>query len=226
MSVFSQWCRNAHRRLSTHRAKLSLGQVYEITAAGLGHDTYASFKLQDLPRLNEAAYALISAEAMVRRAAALGITLDAHLCHDAVRDFHIRPSEDEWVRDVVVGEDMDWAIRRTLQDTNHPEGIELALEINATFDGITMYLGEPEVPFDQTGKSWLWRVTGTAHSSKGQEYFDLDVQADALFSRVGRRLLSQCVVLNVRGNGVWEKENYDPTAAGRGEGYLLSDSDL
>jgi hypothetical protein len=226
MSVFSQWCRSAHRHFSPHRAKLSLGQVQEITAAGLGHNSYASFKLQDLPRLDVAAYALISAEAMVQRAAAFGITLDVDLCRDAVSDFRIRPSKEDWPRDVVVGEDMGWAIRNILQETNHPAGIEFALEIDAALDGITMLMGEAVGPLARADNEWHWRMSGTAYASKGQENYELQVHCDAMFPRLGRRLLSQCVVLSLHRDGMWGREEYDPIAEGRANSYFSSDSNL
>ncbi len=223
MSVFSQWCRVAHLHFSVFRSKLRLGQVQEIMAAGMGHNTYASFKLQDLPRLDKAAYALISVEAMARRATDLGTTLDAKLCCDVVSNFCIRSSENEWAREVVVGDNMNWAIRHALQNTNHPAGIELALEINATFDGIAVLTAEPAVPLDRTGNQWHWRVRSTAHASRGQEFFDLQVHADVMFPRIGRRLLSQCVVLDIQRDGKWNE--YDPANEVLDYSYV-SDSDL
>lgn len=223
MSVFSQWCQIAHHHFSSSRSKLRLGQVQEIMAAGMGHNTYASFKLQDLPRLDKAAYALISVEAMARRATDLGATLDAKLCRDAVSNFCMRSTKNEWAREVFVGENMNWAIRRALQNTSHPTGIELSLEINAIFDGITVLTAEPAVPLDRTGNQWRWRVRSTVHASRGQEFFDLQVHADVLFPQIGRRLLSQCVVLGLQRDGEWTE--YDPSNEVLDYSYV-SDSDL
>lgn len=209
MSVFSQWCRVAHHHFSLNRSKLRLGQVHEIMAAGMGHRTYASFKVNDLSRLNEAAYALISVEAMVRRASDLGATLNPELCRDAVSDLRIRPVADDWAREIVVGENMNWAIRRSLQNANHPEGSELALEIGATFDSFTALTTEPVLPFDRTGKQWHWRVRCTAHATRGEEFFDMPVHADVRFSRIGQRLLSQPVVVGLQRDGKWVE--YDPS---------------
>ena len=221
MSVFSQWCHNARHHFSS--TKLRLGQIQEILAAGLGHKTYASFKLQDLPRLDDAAYALISVEAMVIRASDFSIELNANLCRDAVRHFRIRPSEDLLARDVVIGENMNWAIRRALENTSHPTGIELALEINATFDGLTPLTAEPVGPLDQNGSEWRWRVRCLAHASRGQEDFELEVLTDVLFPRIGRRLLSECVVTDLQRHGKWEE--YDPAMDLPDYAYI-SDSDL
>lgn len=223
MSVFSQWCRVAHHHFSLNRSKLRLGQVQEIMAAGMGHKTYASFKLQDLPRLNEAAYALISVEAMVRRASDFSCALNAKLCRETVKDFRIRSTADEWAREVVVGENMNWAIRCALQNANHPEAVKLALEINAIFNGFTVLTSDPVMPFELTSHEWHWRVQCTAHASRGQEFFDLPVRADVRFLRIGQRLLSQPVVLGLQCNGKWEE--YDPADEVVDYSYV-SDSDL
>lgn len=223
MSVFSQWCRIAHDHFSSNYSKLRLGQVQEIMAAGMGHKTYASFQRHDLPRLSEAKHALISVEAMERRASDFGVKLNANLCRDTVSQLRIRPSEENFAREVITSENMDWAIRLALENTNHPDGIRLANEINATFDGITPLLTEPADPLDQSGNEWRWRVMCTVHASKGSEDFDLKVNADVLFPQIGRRLFSQCVVLGFQRDGTWEE--YDPANLVFDYSYL-SDSDL
>lgn len=223
MSVFSQWCRVVHHHFSLNGSKLRLGQVHEIMAAGMGHRTYASFKLHDLPRLNEAAYALISVEAMVRRASDFCTALNPELCQDAVSDLRIRPTADEWAREVVVGENMEWAIRQSLQNANHPEGRELALEIDATFDGFTLLTTEPVLPVDLAGNEWHWRLECMAHASREQQFFDLPVHADVRFCRIGQRLLSQPVVDGLQRDGRWEE--YDPANDGFDYDYV-SDSYL
>lgn len=209
MFAFSQWCHSAHRVFSAFHPRLRLGQVQEVMASALGHKTYASFKSQDLPRLDEAAYAFVSVQAMLRRAADLGITLDARLCADAVRDLHIRPPADELTRDVVTDGLMDWLIRQALKDTSHPSGHELAREIGATFDGLTLLTAEPLGSLERAGDEWQWHVRCTAHATKGETFYDLLVHGEARLPRIGRHLFSGCVLVNLHREGRWEE--YDPS---------------
>lgn len=225
MSVFSQWCHAAHHHFSLNGSTLRLGQVQEVMAAGLGHRTYASFNAHDLTRLDEAAYALISVEAMVQRASDLGSVLNPKLCQDIVAELRIRPTADKWAREVVVGENMDWAIRRSLQSAPPEEGLRLALEINATFDGLTVLTADPLLPVDLTGDEWCWSVNCTAHASRDQEFFDLPVRADVRFPRIGKRLVLLPVVVGLQRDPDDRWQEYDP-AEEVFEFGGLSDSDL
>lgn len=69
MSRFKQCARVAHAKLSLLFPSISLGQTQQLLAAALGHNTYASFKAEDLHAFDHtAAYAVLVPERAMLRA--------------------------------------------------------------------------------------------------------------------------------------------------------------
>jgi len=77
MSRFVHWSGIVHDTLSPIHPSLKLGQSREILAAALGHNSYASFRLHDLPALELADCAVLDPNTLLRRAHGLGIALTA-----------------------------------------------------------------------------------------------------------------------------------------------------
>lgn len=205
MSIFSQWCRSAHRTFLISHPRLRLGQVNEVVAAALGHKTYASFKSQDEPRLDQAAYALMSIEEMVRRASDLDAELSEQVCREAVRQLRLGRNGDGRY---VVADGLESVTRIILLDTDHPARHEFAHELNGELDNTTASYAEPVVPLAEASGEWRWLVRGSVNILDIENGWAVPVVAEVVFPRLGRHLFAKGFIESLQRDGGLDK--YEP----------------
>ena len=199
MSVFPSWCRSAQKQFSSPRARLSLGQAQEVLAAGLGHGTYASFRLSDLAAIERTAYALVSFEAMKKRAAEFGAQLSDEACHAALHG--MRFGAQVQGRYVVPDTNLGNIFHILVSDSDHPLQAEIASELQAEANGIQPGYGEPCTPWDPTAAAWRWRARGAFQFMTEEKDLAVPIDVEIEFRRLGRRLFATGEIVSVERAG-------------------------
>jgi hypothetical protein len=197
-------------------APLPLGQVHEALSAALGHNTYAAYKatassgeesafydyaqhvILDLPRPEQRLVALGHAQLTAVIAAAVRgafvTLLPASKIHDDVSDL-----------EAVIYDDVVDAI-----ETSDGYSSELAMT-NACGGDFDITLEAP-VPIDQARGEWALNATGTSSLEQDPDKVyhgdTLDVSAQAVFQKLGRRVLGEMTVEDAGGS--IQREEFDP----------------
>jgi len=206
MSVFLNWCRSAQKQFSNPRVRLSLGQAQEVLAAGLGHRTYASFRSSDLTALEGTAYALVSFEAMRKRAAEFGAQLSDEACHAALHG--MRFGAQDQGRYVIPDTNLGIVFRILVSDSDYPMRAEIARELQAQINGINAGYGKPCTPWDISAVAWRWRAHSDFHFMTEEKDLAVPIDVEIEFRRLGRHLFAKGEIVSVERVG--EPYEYEP----------------
>jgi hypothetical protein len=199
MSVFPNWCRSAQKQFSNPRVRLSLGQAQEVLAAGLGHRTYASFRSSDLAALERTAYALVSFDAMKRRATEFGAELSDDACHSALHG--MRFGAQGQGRYVIPDTNLGLIFKILVSDSDHPMRGEIARELEAEINGIDAGYGEPCTPWDLSTAAWRWRGRGAFQFMTEEKDLAVPIDIEIEFRRLGRHLFATGAIVSVERAG-------------------------
>lgn len=220
MSLLSTWSKRTRETLLASGARLSHSQVLEVLAAGLGHNSYASFKATDEARLASAHLVVVSAVEMVRRGADLGRELSQEACESAVRALRLAR---EWpVQHVEELSNFDWIARSRLSDEGHPNKERISEDLGWSIHGLTVLgVQRPRGALAQVERGWCWR--GSAHLELFSEDADWNVpcSAEISFEKLGRHLLGKGQITQFAREGEPVKTEFDEVVEG-----WLSDSTL
>jgi hypothetical protein len=206
MSVFLSWCRSAQKQFTNPRGRLSLGQAQEVLAAGLGHRTYASFRSSDLVALERTAYALVSFEAMKKRAAEFGVQLSDEACHAALHGMRFGARGQD--RYVIPDTNLGNIYRLLVSDSNHPMRAEIARELQAQINGIDVGYGEPCTLWNLSAAAWRWRAGCAFQFMTEEKDLAVPISVEIEFPRVGRHLFGKGEIVSVERAG--EPYEYEP----------------
>ena len=199
-SIFSTWSRLAREVLVNRGCKLSHGQVMEVLAAGLGHNTYASFKRRDEAAAEQAQFVVLSFEAMQRRAREFSRIVEDTYCFEIVQVFNANADEKLPKRRIQRLEEETWVSGHALEMSSHALLQSLTQAEKMIFDGVATLLETPSV-YSEDAPIWLWSTTGNvlAHSD-GTDY-EIPFSAELLFDKLGRHLMSQGSLANLEQRG-------------------------
>lgn len=200
-STFTTWSRLTRTALAAHGHKLSYGQSMEVLAAGLGHNTYASFRPQDENALQQARFIVLSFDAMQRRAFGLGKEINTQHCDSVLAEINSDFSEDPLSWLVQRLERTDSIPRPSVDFSRHPEVVALAEAEGLVFDGVTTLWAECLQPFSNESRTWVWTVVGQVHASSKPDDFEIPFSAEVVFEKCGKHLMSAGSVLGISPRG-------------------------
>jgi hypothetical protein len=220
MSIYSTWSRQVREVLVAGGCKLSHGQAMEVLAAGLGHNSYASFRLNDEASLDSAQFVVVSSEAMQARASRLKIIFQHDQCHDIVHALSDSSREGPVKRHVQRLDTETWLAWNEIDVSERPEIRAMAHANQLIFDGVTVLLKTPNGALDIASDTWTWTATGFVSSHSRTFDFDIPFKAEVAFHKKGRHLMSQGVVMHIEQSGPPVEVGDDYV-----EGYV-SESDL
>ncbi len=208
MSVFLSWCRSAQKQLSNPRVRLSLGQAQEVVAAGLGHRTYASFRVNDLAALGRTGYALIDFDALKRRSAEFGAEATSEACHAAIHG--MRFGRNEQGRYVLPHANLGVVASILISEAKQADWDVVAAELGAEIRGVEAGSAAPAEPWNLESSTWLWCSAGALLVSTEEADLSVPVDFEVEFRRLGRHLFEVGKVVSAkRAGGPKEYEHQD-----------------
>lgn len=214
--LFSSWSVQARQILGAAGPRPSLSQTQQILAAGLGHKTLSSFKLADEAQLAGAHRALISTQAMTRRAHDLGIQLSDEACKNVVMRLRL-PTVFPTQFVCELGS-MASVVMSVMSD-KAPEVERISKEFGWTYRGTTVLHVRQGVGLEDTG-GWRWLAIGELDMESSRGFWTAPFEAEVLFPKLGNHLLNWGQVSNFRRSG----EPRDADLDDYFEGYV-SESD-
>ncbi|WP_322087527.1 hypothetical protein [Burkholderia sp. BCC1999] len=198
MDQFTRWSCVAHSLLSKHVPQIKLGQVHQLLAACLGHQTYASLRKADLETLNRGpSYVLFDIDAGFVRAAALGLPLtEAHwrevkiaLSRSGVTPF--------WL---IAMASMHLAARLTFEDADDARIHAMKRAIGFP-NGQLATSSRCHSPEDGVPEILRFDVDGEVHAYDDEISVAIPVIAVVEFRKIGQRMYGKGSLVSVEQNG-------------------------
>lgn len=199
-SKFHRWSGIVHAALTTSHPKIRLGHVHELLASAFGHRTYASFRARDLAALEgPAKFVWPSTDAVLARAATLGLSLDASQWDPAVRQ--LKPSGvsgGTWLLD---SDMMKLAAVYLLGESSHPAldalaGADAMRHGQVGHDAVVIGARDSDFP-----ERLRFAVTGEVQVAGDPEFLAYPVLAEVAFPRVGVRMYGAGTIVSARQDG-------------------------
>jgi hypothetical protein len=205
MTRFTSWSGIVHTTLSTLYPYFKLGQARELLAAGLGHNTYASLRLQDLVALESAKYVVLDLERLMQRAADIGVPLTLDQWWLTHRE--LTPSRT--TKGCYLGEArvMESAARHVFEDSSHPLFYEIAKRTGMK-DGHWARDATPLPGQDPVADELAMLVHGDVQALNEHDALATPVIAEVRFKRIGRQLYAEGHIAQVAQHG--EPRPYEP----------------
>lgn len=199
MSKFARWSGIVRSSLSKSYPKLKLGQAQEILAAAFGHRTYASFRTQDISRLErDTKYALIDNDMALSRATSLGVPITAEAWDAAVMS--LRPSGVSGETWLISEEGLHLAASIAFEDSSHAGFTEIASSIGMS-DGRRARSTHCRSSDGSLPEVMYFTVHGEVRAFNSNESLAVPVVGDVVFNRVGRRFYAKGELLSVARSG-------------------------
>lgn len=200
-SNFSTWSKLAREALAENGCKLSHSQSMEVLAAGLGHNTYASFRLHDEANLASAKFVVLSFEAMLQRALTCDRRIELSHCEAVIAKID-PPGYDDLGQRLLQPLSVDDRVpRHSVDFSQFPEVIALAEVDSMIFEGVTTLWAERLQPLSLESHDWTWTVIGLVHASSKPDDFEISFDAKVVFDKCGRHLMREGRVLEIRPRG-------------------------
>lgn len=194
----------AKKFLSAADIKISLGNIHQIFAAGLGYKSLASLQAssEEKPGLEEAAYVIFDEQAMRRRCEEVGqaenvtdvinaLQAGLEACSNAPSIYYCEKTfiEDEAYR---------FAQENALE---HEEVNAASAETNAYFSDVCVECGDDPVPLNDAIDIWEIPVTGNVSMDQDEDRMycgdNILIDGTVLIKKVGRRCLSNNMELDI-----------------------------
>ena len=158
MSVFSNWSHSVRASMASAGFRVSLGQVHQILSAGLGHASFASFKVADQVALESAAYAVFDIEGMQRRAHAFPLQLKADHYHDMISKLD-KARKSHWPQAAPL-DSFGWVVRLLIEDEPHPAKLEICKSVGGQPNNSDVVDLDMVSPIEKSPCEWKWHASG------------------------------------------------------------------
>ena len=219
MDQFSRWSGIAHSLLSKHTPKIKLGQVHQLLAACLGHQTYASLRVADLETLNRKPhYVLFDEGAGLARATDLGLSLTEARWREATMAFRPSGITPFWLTTM---SGMDSAARLTFEDSFDSRIHAIKREIGFP-DGHQATSTHRHCKEDEIPDFLRFDVHGEVRAYNEESSLVVPIVAVVQFAKVGRRMYGDGALVSLERLGPprardLDEDEYD------GDVYWLSE---
>nr|WP_315494200.1 hypothetical protein [uncultured Rhodoferax sp.] len=189
MSAFSSWSYLVRDYLTSLGYRASLGQAQQILAAGLGHNSLASFNNHDKAVLPHARQVVIDAALMAPRARELGFPLDGEQSQDILTSL-IR-TIDIQAPLVTTGTYVLEACR-VVEDCSVRKGVQEILDkLSGTVHNLKAWNAKALEPLAANPRIWMWEVVGFLYVSQEDEILEVPIATEVIFPRLGIHLLGE-----------------------------------
>jgi hypothetical protein len=188
MDQFTLWSSIVHSNLRMHLPTIKLGQVHQLLAACLGHNTYASLRAADLQNLNrKPKYVLFDRDAGLSRATELGLHLTVDHWTEVTKLLHPSGITPFWLTS---RKGMHLAAQLTFEDTSDSRIYDLSRSIGfsdgRSANSIHCHSADDEIPdvlrFD---------VKGEIYAYGPEASFALPVRTVVEFLKIGRYMYDE-----------------------------------
>ncbi|MDP3190650.1 hypothetical protein [Rhodoferax sp.] len=205
MSVFSNWSHTAHKRLASAGFPLPLGQVHQILSAGFGHNSLASFRLEDHDALERAPRGVVDIDKMQRRAEDFNLKVEWYEIFDAIPALHEGSSATPPPYTTLK---RFWAHVMDLVTENiKPIEDEIARSLGGKPYQFEVTAAKPFETIEASLTVWKWHATGFVYVECADEYFKVPITAEVAFPKRGRHLMDHGYIARLKQTG--EAEPYD-----------------
>lgn len=218
MNQFSRWSCIVHPLLSKHLPKIKLGQVHQLLAACLGHQSYASLRIADLKILNQKPrYVLFDSEAGFARAMSLGLLVTDAQWQEVTMS--LRPSgiTPFWLTSM---RGMHNAARLTFEDTFDTQ-IHTLKRAFGFPDGQLARSSLCHSTEDDLSDMLRFDVEGEVHAYNEEKSLSIPVIAVVQFPKIGRRMYGDGALVSVKQDG--EPNTRDTDDDECGDVYWMSE---
>jgi hypothetical protein len=221
--TFASLSRATHAALKSAVATLPagppfpLGHVHEALSAVLGHNTHAAYKTaagsgEEPVSYSDAQHVILDLPRLEQRLVALGHGQLTAKVAEAVRSAFAALVPDAQVHDEVA--DLEAAIYAdVIDEIENSDGYSSELAMTNAYGGDFDITFDASVPLDAFRGDWTLAVSGTSSLEQDPDKVyhgdTLDVTAQVVFQKLGRRVLGEMTVENAGGS--IQREELDPS---------------
>lgn len=220
MDQFFRWSGIAHSLLSQHFPKIKLGQVHQLLAAWLGHQTYASLRVADLATLNQKPrYFICDYDDPLVRAAKLGLPLTATQWREVVVELSPSGITPFWLTSVA---GMDMAARLVFEESFDVR-ISSIKHANGEPNGHWATSSRCHTAEDQLPDILRFDVDGDVCAINPEASLAIPVRVVVEFSKIGERMYGEGLVVSVALQGPARTRDPDEEEENLGDAYWNTD---